>query len=74
MPSGWLAGGLEKVLMASKWIGTGGRQAMGNMLFVDEAGQLQLTINHERMREVWMYLRELYAEAISCKTILCRRG
>lgn len=67
MPSGWLAGGLEKVLMASYGLGTGGRQAMGNMLFVDEAGQLQLTINHERMREVWMYLRELYAEGLVAK-------
>ena len=67
MPSGWLAGGLEKILMASYGLGTGGRQAMGNMIFVDEQGELQLTINHERMKEVWQYLRELYADGLVAK-------
>lgn len=64
MPSGWLAGGFEKIIMASYGLGTGGRQAMGNMLFVDDQEELQLTINHERMREVWMYLQELYEEGL----------
>ncbi|WP_312543010.1 extracellular solute-binding protein [Enterococcus sp.] len=64
MPSGQIASGLERMIMAAYGLGTGGRQAMGNMIFVDDNDALQLTINHERMKEVWQYMRELYAEGL----------
>lgn len=64
MPSGEIGNSFEKIIMASYGLGTGGRKAISNFLYLDDNGELQLTISDEKMKETWKYLKGLYDQGL----------
>jgi putative aldouronate transport system substrate-binding protein len=67
MNSGELPNSFEKLLMAAYGMGTGGRTGIETSVYYESDGSLQLTLNSEKMREVWQYESDLYKNGLMSK-------
>lgn len=69
MQSGELPNSFEKLIMAAYGLDTAGRKAIDNLLYLDDSGELQLTITDDKMKETWKYLKNLYDEGLISKQV-----
>ncbi len=67
MNSGELPNSFEKLLMAAYGMGTGGRTGIETSVYYEEDGSLQLTLNSDRMKEVWQYEADLFQNGLISK-------
>jgi len=67
MNSGELPNSFEKLLMAAYGMGTGGRTGIESSVYFEKDGSMQLTLNSDRMKDVWKYEADLYQNGLMSK-------
>ncbi|MFC6315373.1 extracellular solute-binding protein [Lapidilactobacillus achengensis] len=66
MNSGELPNSFEKIIDAAYGLDTAGRTAIDNMIYLDN-DKLQLTVNSDKMKDVWKYENDLYSNKLIFK-------